>query len=79
MRWLDHFPLVPLAIGAVFLGLWPVIPEPHLWQKLKLLAGGGLVRPLDIFDFFMHAALPMLLALKLQRASHVKRPATRVR
>lgn len=79
MRWLDHIPLVPLVIGAAFLGLAPIVPEPHLWQKLKLLAAGQLDRPLDVFDLLMHASLPLLLALKLFRASRGKRPAPRGR
>lgn len=79
MRWLDHMPLLPLVVGAVFLGLAPVVPEPHLWQKLKLLAGGGLMRPLDVLDLLMHALLPLLLGLKLLRASQAKRPAARTR
>ncbi len=41
--------------------------EPHVWQKLKMLAAGTLVRPLDIFDLFMHAAPLPFLALKLYR------------
>lgn len=67
LRWLDAVPLLPLAVGAILLGLAPVTPEPHLWQKLKMLAAGQLSRPVDIFDLVMHGALPLLLALKLAR------------
>ncbi len=67
MRFLDKIPLVPLAVAAVALGLAPFVPEPHLWQKLKMLADGTLTRPLDIFDMVFHAALPALLVLKLVR------------
>ncbi|BAU49319.1 RND transporter [Sulfurifustis variabilis] len=74
LAWLDSVPLIPLAIGALFLGLAPFTPEPHVWQKIKMLAAGQLSRPLDIFDLLMHAALPVLLVLKLARrgraASH---------
>ena len=45
----------------------PFTPEPHLWQKLKMLANGTLLRPIDIFDLIMHASLPLLLAVKLIR------------
>ncbi len=72
MRWLDRIPyylLVPLALG---LGLAPFAPEPHLWQKLKMLAAGTLVRPLDIFDLFYHAAPALLLAIKLARAARAR-------
>ncbi len=64
---LDRAPLGLLAIGAVLLGLAPFLPEPHLWEKLKMLATGTLKRPIDIFDLVMHASLPLLLGLKLVR------------
>jgi hypothetical protein len=67
MRWLDKIPFAPLAVGALLLGLAPFIPEPHLVEKLRMLSAGTLVRPLDIFDLVLHAALPVLLVLKLLR------------
>ena len=67
MQWLDRIPLTALAIAALALGLAPFVPEPHLWQKLKMLANGTLARPIDIFDLLMHASLPLLLAVKLIR------------
>ena len=77
LRWLDAVPLIPLAVGAVLLGLAPITPEPHLWQKLKLLALGRLSQPVDIFDLFMHGALPVLLVLKLVRQYRLSRHAPR--
>ena len=71
MKFLDSIPLGPLALIAVFLGLAPFTPEPHVWQKLKMLAAGDLVRPIDIFDLFMHGTPIVLLAAKLVRqATH---------
>lgn len=67
LRWLDSIPMIPLVVGAVLLGIAPVNPEPHLWQKLKMLAAGRLTQPVDIFDLFMHGALLLVLALKLAR------------
>ncbi len=67
MRWLDKLPLGLLVVGALLLGLAPFQPEPHLWQKLKMLALGTLHRPIDIFDLVFHASLPVLLLLKLIR------------
>lgn len=49
------------------MGLAPFAPEPHLWQKLKMLAAGTLTRPMDIFDLVLHGALPLLLGLRLVR------------
>lgn len=67
MRWIDKLPLLPVAVGALLLGLAPFGGQPHLWEKLNMLAAGTLVRPLDIFDLVMHAALPLLLVIKLVR------------
>lgn len=67
LYWLDRIPMAPLAIAALFLGLAPFAPEPHLWEKLKMLADGTLARPIDIFDLLMHGTPVLLLALKLGR------------
>ena len=64
---LDKVPLMPVAIGAVLLGAAPFTPEPHLVEKLRMLAAGTLVRPIDIFDLCLHGVLPLLLILKLLR------------
>jgi hypothetical protein len=67
MAWLDRIPLWILVAIALTLGLAPFVPEPHLWEKLKMLAAGTLRRPLDVFDLLYHAAPWVLLALKLVR------------
>jgi hypothetical protein len=72
MEWLDRIPLVVLIIAALTLGLAPFVPEPHLWEKLKMLAAGTLSRPLDIFDLLWHAAPWLLLAAKLMRMATAK-------
>ncbi|WP_235823590.1 hypothetical protein [Azohydromonas sediminis] len=65
--WLDRVPLALLVALAAWLAIAPVVPEPHLWQKLKMLAAGTLTRPLDIFDLVFHAAPIALLAWRLLR------------
>ncbi len=67
MALLDQIPLSLLLIAALTLGLAPFFPEPHLWEKLKMLAAGTLSRPIDIFDLLLHAAPFLLLAAKLVR------------
>ncbi|MCW8840817.1 MAG: RND transporter [Gammaproteobacteria bacterium] len=67
MKWLDKIPLGTLVIAALLLGLAPFTPEPHMWEKLKMLADGTLIRPIDIFDLLMHATPAVLLAIKLMR------------
>jgi len=67
-QWLDRIPVLALLAGAILLGLAPFSPEPHLWEKLRMLVHGTLDRPIDIFDLVMHASLPVLLVIKLGRA-----------
>jgi hypothetical protein len=67
MSWLDRIPLGLLVVAALTLGLAPFVPEPHVWEKLKMLAAGSLSRPIDIFDLAIHGAPWVLLALKLLR------------
>ena len=67
LSFLDKLPLALLVLASLTLGLAPFAPEPHLWEKLKLLAAGGLVRPTDIFDLVLHAAPWVLLLGKLVR------------
>ena len=69
MKWLDNIPLALLLPVAVLLALAPFAPEPHLWEKLKMLFEGTLVRPIDIFDLLLHGAPLVLLALKLASMS----------
>lgn len=66
-RLLDKLPLSLLVVLALTLGLAPFTPEPHVWEKLKLLAAGQLMKPVDVFDLLMHGAPLMLLAVKLAR------------
>jgi len=72
MTWLDKIPLVVFVLFALLLGLAPFLPEPHLWEKLKMLFSGTLTRPIDIFDLLWHAAPVILLVLKLIRMASVR-------
>jgi hypothetical protein len=72
MSWIDGIPLPLLLLAALFLGLAPFRPEPHLWEKLKMLSAGTLVRPIDIFDLLMHATPVVLLVVKLGRMAYLR-------
>ncbi len=67
MAWIDRIPLGLLIAIAIWMALAPFTPEPHLWEKLKMLKSGTLTRPLDIFDLFFHSLPLVLLAIKLMR------------
>ena len=64
---LDAIPLLYVLIACLTLGLAPFVPEPHIWEKLKMLAAGTLTRPIDIFDLLLHGLPWLLLAVKLAR------------
>jgi len=60
--------LVFIILACLTLGLAPFTPEPHLWGKLKWLAGGGNgMQLIDYWDTFMHGAPWLLLIYWLVR------------
>lgn len=65
MSWLDNISFPLLIIACLTLGLAPFFPEPHVWEKIKMLFVGELTRPLDIFDFILHGVPWLLLMMKL--------------
>ena len=67
MKWIDNLPFPMIVLVCATLGLAPFLPEPHVWEKLKLLAEGGLSRPMDIFDLLMHGSPFVVLIIKLVR------------
>jgi hypothetical protein len=67
MAILDQIPISLIVLACLTLGLAPFFPEPHIWEKLKMLVAGNLVKSVDIFDLLMHAAPFAVLGLKLLR------------
>jgi hypothetical protein len=62
---LNQFSWPIVIILCLTLGLAPFFPEPHIWEKLKMLASGTLSKPIDIFDLLMHATPFLIAGLKL--------------
>lgn len=69
MRWLDKISWTIILLACATLGLAPFTPEPHVWEKLKMLISGELWRGIDWFDLVMHGAPFIILALKAFRES----------
>jgi len=67
VAFLDRIPYLLLIGFTILMALAPFVPEPHLLEKLRLLAEGSLTKPIDIFDLFWHLLPAMVLLLKLQR------------
>ena len=76
MSFLDKISWPLILLVMAFLALAPFTPEPHLWEKLKMLAAGSLVKPVDIFDLFWHSWPVLIVVLKLFRQK--KQPVTPV-
>jgi len=62
---LEQLPLSYALIAAATLGLAPFLPEPHIWEKIKMIKAGTLKRPIDVFDFLLHAVPFVVLLAKL--------------
>lgn len=60
---LDRMPWLFVIAACATLGLAPFTP-PHIVEKLRMLAAGKLVKPIDIFDLFFHAWPWVLLLAK---------------
>ncbi len=54
-----------LIVLCLSLGLAPFSPEPHLLEKLRMLATGDLTKLIDIFDLVLHGTPWLLLGIKL--------------
>lgn len=67
MKMIDRIPLSFLIVIAAWLAVVPITPEPHLWEKTRMLLAGTLHKPIDIFDLVMHASPLVVLALRLWR------------
>ena len=70
-KFIDGLPLQMLIVMTIFLGLAPYLPfmvePPHLFTKLTMLVQGELVRPIDIFDLFLHSTPAVLLSIRVVR------------
>lgn len=54
-----------ILLACLTIGLAPFSPEPHIWGKLKWVAGGAIgMQPMDWWDLVMHGT-PFVLALRL--------------
>lgn len=55
-----------IILLCLTLGLAPFFPEPHIWGKLKWIAGGAIgMKPMDWFDVLLHGFPYVLLIRKL--------------
>lgn len=63
MQFLNNWRIILLL--CLTLGLAPFFPEPHIWGKLKWIAGGAVgMKAADWFDVLLHG-LPFILLLRL--------------
>ncbi len=72
LEFIDTTPLFMFILLALTLGLAPFVPEPHLFEKTRMLFAGQLIKPIDIFDFFLHLTPFIALGVKLVRMIMLK-------
>ncbi|MBC6365285.1 hypothetical protein [Algoriphagus sp. AK58] len=54
-----------VIVLTIALGLAPILGEPHIWGKIRWIAGGAVgMKLIDWGDFFMHGA-PWVLLIRL--------------
>jgi len=76
-KFFNAIPWTFLLPVAILLSLTPFKPEPHLIEKLRMLVNGLLIRPVDIFDLFMHGT-PILVAFAKFLLERKKTPANEI-
>jgi hypothetical protein len=60
-------------IVSLTLGLAPFRPEPHIWGKLRWIAGGAVgMQAVDWFDFVLHGAPWAVLVFLLLKQWRLK-------
>jgi len=65
-------------MASLTLGLAPFVPEPHVWGKLRWVAGGANgMSPMDWFDLAMHGAPWIWLAGSLANLAWIKAKAAK--
>jgi hypothetical protein len=63
-----------IALLCLTFGLAPFFPEPHLWGKIKWIAGGTIgMKIQDWFDVLMHG-FPFILLIRLAIVKTIKKP-----
>ncbi len=67
MKLIDSFPYKILVPLALWMAIAPVTETSHLIEKLGMLAGGSLKKPIDIFDLLLHSTPIVFLIIKLVR------------
>lgn len=68
---LNNWKLIILL--CLTLGMAPFFPEPHVWGKLKWVAGGAVgMNAMDWFDLVFHG-FPFILLLRKTILSVIKR------
>lgn len=64
MKLIDNLPV--LILLCLTLGLAPFYPEPHIWGKLRWIAGGANgMKLIDWWDTLMHGTPFILLLIHL--------------
>lgn len=67
--------IVTWVFASLTLGLAPFVPEPHLFDKIRWIAGGAVgMGPMDWFDTALHGTpwLMLIRALALEARDRMR-------
>lgn len=64
LKILDKIPYPLLIVFTIMLLVAPIMPMPHVVEKIIMLTNGTLTRPVDVFDLFFHLFPLILLIMK---------------
>lgn len=68
--------ILPPLFASLTLGLAPFVPQPHVVEKLRMVAAGGAgMKPIDVFDLALHGAPWVWLVWTLVRMAQPARAA----
>ena len=66
--------LLLYAVLCLSIGLAPWFPEPHIWGKIKWIAGGAIgMKAMDYFDLIFHGTPWVLLFWVLVKSLLMKK------
>ena len=68
---LDKLPAWPTVLIAGYFFLKPVMPEPHLWQKIQMFFDGKPMGHIEIIDIALHTFMGLVFFARSGRMIEV--------
>lgn len=69
---LDKLPAWPTVLIAGYLFIKPVLPEPHLWQKIQMFLDGQPMGHIEYIDIAVHTFMGLIFFARVGRMLEVR-------